>query len=170
MRPSLPALLITAMAVPAAAQDADRVATFVAAIEGNGCSLTMAEAGTFFPANGFTEMSETREIVGALEEEGRLIRTPDRITVITDACPGDEGAVAPANGPDATRVDAFVTLLQQSDCDMSMGEAPLVFPANGFEDPNETRAIAGHLEGEGLLEMDQAAGMIRLVGAACPAS
>jgi len=98
-----------------------------------------------------------------------MIRGETAITVITEACPAPEGFVAEGPfEPTQERIDQFVALLAGSNCDMTIGEAPIVLPANGFEDRNETRAISRHLQDAGLMVIDYAAGVIRLIGEACP--
>lgn len=78
------------LAAPATAQvSEERVAAFVALIEGHGCEVTQGEAPQFFPPNGFPDPNETREIVAALMERGLAERSPERLRLLTGNCPGN---------------------------------------------------------------------------------
>jgi hypothetical protein len=164
------------LAAPAFAQEVDaaRADALVAAIEANGCAVARADSATFFPANGFDSPVETRVVIDHLRATGRAVTVGDLLHVVTEACPAPEGAdmAAASERPtaDPARIADFVTLMEESDCDMLVGEMPLVFPANGFTSQEETRMIIGQLIAEGSIVLLEGPDRIELMNDSCPAS
>lgn len=109
--------------LPLLAQDTvseERIAAFVAALEANGCSMTEETAGTLMPAAGFTDRSETRDIVDILTERGVTARDGDAL-VLTDCAAASQDDLL------------FRKIMGRYGCQMAFETAVEVFPAFGMD-------------------------------------
>jgi hypothetical protein len=66
-----------------------QVATYVAALEGNGCEMGIADARSVMGAAGIDNPNIAGQIAAALIAEGRLVTLSDpfRVRLVTEACP-----------------------------------------------------------------------------------
>ena len=148
-----------AFAQPVSAQDVseDRIDQFMAIIAQNNCMMDEQVAAEALPANGFTDKTETKNIVGILMSRGIAKLDGSVLTMVGGACGGT---------PEASPRDRLVAAIEANNCQMTEAEADTMLPGIGLDD-SQVRALVGALISDGMATFSD--GVLRLDNANCSA-